>query len=101
MKEKTELFLEGRELAERLASALNRMSGEKEVIDGFLEGLSGTHRTLQQNFGNLLIASIRHLAEAKKRGWYDLRNEATVNLCEKLAEVVEAETHGADRLPFI
>ena len=86
----------GQEVAKDLFDALNWMSMEKEVIQGFMNQVQSTHRTLQQNFGGLLIAAIKHFAEMYDKGWYDARNEALCKMCKAMQSTVNTA-----HLPFI
>lgn len=86
----------GNDVAEDLFRALNWMGAEGDTIKGFLGQVSTQHRTLQQAFGNLLIACIKQFAQMHRDGHFDLRNEALCELCVKLEKQIE---YG--RLPFI
>lgn len=84
-----------------IIDGLNSMSSDTEIREAMVEVLSKTHRTLQQNFMRVVICGvIHHFAELKEQGWFDLRNEGTVNICEELDEVLKTliEKHG---LPYV
>jgi len=91
-----EPFQEGQRIAGELLDALNAMGSEDEVVRGFIDQLQRTHRTLQQNYGHLLVASILLFAQMQDKGWYDLRNEALCEMCKKLEPVAKEAV-----LPFI
>ena len=87
----------GQDLASQSLTSINVMGYEKDFIEGYLNGIRKEHRTLQQNFGRVMIAVIKHYAEQYQKGCYDLRNEALCELCYKMAPIIE-EFGG---LPFI
>ena len=91
----------GIDLANQLMDAINHMGGERDLVEGFMEGIIRSHRTLQQGSGRLLIAYIRHFADMYVKNQYDLRNEALCKLCAKLKPIMEEATFGCDALPFI
>ena len=86
----------GKECAENLFHALNWMGQENEAIKGFMDQVECEHRTLQQNFGHLLIAAISHFAEMYEKNCYDARNEGICKLCAELKPITEKAY-----LPFI
>jgi len=47
------------------------------------------HRTLQQLMFGTMIECIKKWAEMGDRGWFDLRNEDTVKICQKLVPFSE------------
>jgi hypothetical protein len=87
--------------AKAIADALNYMGNNPEVIADVLA--NRTHRTLQQSFMRVVVAFIE--AEAKNVDEYkhDLRNEATVKLCEHIAKSSFTDDEGfrMKHLPFI
>ncbi len=89
-------FQEGQRIAGELMDALNAMGCDKDVIAGFIDQLGRTHRTLQQNYGRLLVASILCFAKMQDEGWYDLRNEALCQMCKKLEPIAKDTA-----LPFV
>ena len=79
----------GAELAKDLANAINSFDNGN-LAEGFIEELTcRTHRTLQQNAMGLVLQLISKWAEHGDEGVYDLRNEATVQLCQKIKEVTD------------
>jgi hypothetical protein len=74
----------GIEAARALADFANAMGNGPEVA-AFVEELTcRTHRTLQQSVMRLMVACIEAWAASKNR---DLRNEATVKLCQRIVEL--------------
>lgn len=75
---------------ERLDNAINAM--DKYVNDfsctpeEFAEAFGRNHRTLQQTFTGVCLAWLKFLAERKKDGYYDLRNQASVELAAKIVK---------------
>jgi hypothetical protein len=76
----------GKQAAKDLSSALNSMTFEKEVVKGFVEGMTVQHRTLQQCSMKAIYAVIVEFAEMNDRGAFDLRNQDTVKFCKKVVE---------------
>jgi hypothetical protein len=95
---KQEAHEKGEQVAKDLSNALNSMSYDKEVIRGFVDKLTSEHRTLQQSSMRAISSLIMRWAEMEEKGYYDLRNEATVKFCKRVKEVMEAENIS---LPFI
>lgn len=86
-----EAYDKGSEIAQELTTALNSMTYEKEVIQGFVDQITKSHRTLQQSTMRAVSALIFRWAEMKDKGHYDLRNEATVNSCSIMKRSMEKE----------
>lgn len=79
-----------REAVETIIREINFMGNEKVVGAAVIEELSQTHRTLQQNFfRDVLVPVIKHYAEAKKTGFYDLRNQDSCDCAEKLEPIID------------
>jgi len=92
----------GKEVASLLTSALNSMTYEKEVIEGFVHGITTSHRTLQQSTMRGIYALIMDWAEKEERGMFDARNEATVKFCKAVKALVEENTTSKNiNFPFI
>lgn len=71
---------------QKLFDHVNGHSGQASS-EAFIRAFQMQHRTLQQSFfSTFIVPLILHYAGLKD-GWYDLRNEATVNLCKRLASV--------------
>ena len=75
----------GKELATRASEALNTLSYDG-VIEGFCDGMSGEHRTLQQSFTRLCLNWLYRLAHFED---YDDRNKASVILARKIDELLD------------
>jgi len=73
----------GKEVAEVVENFVNSANSSdiKEFADAITQNM---HRTLQQKFMGAMGAIIRNWAQDSKDGIFDLRNEATVKLCEKI-----------------
>lgn len=71
----------------------------KEEVEAFADQIVlCTHRTIQQRIASLFVATIERWASLPS-GQYDLRNRATVELCQK---IVKATGDKYDRhLPLI
>lgn len=87
---------EGKKLAAQIADYLNGRNAREVVL-----GMAQQHRTLQQAFTGLCVRWLEHCAELKAKGpgYYDLRNQASVELADKLSKT-EAWAD-AKYLPYI
>ena len=74
--------MNGRELAEATANALNTTL-DYEVTVFFVNAMSVQHRTLQQNFTRLCAAWLEHLA-ALPENCHDARNAASVEYAKRV-----------------
>ena len=71
--------LSGAELAEMVDEFCN--SATKKDIEAFAEHVTcSVHRTIQQKIMGLFLATIEKWAVSQ----FDLRNEATVKMCQKI-----------------
>lgn len=89
-------------VARSIADGLNVIGGDGEFEKGFIMELAyRTHRTLQQSvMRQLIIPLLLEWAKAKQGGFYDLRNEATVQLCSDLEKWLEDAGRNL-ALPFV
>jgi len=75
----------GREVAQILENFANGCSREDmEEFVGYITNYS--HRTLQQKIFGIFCSCIQAWAKCVPTGYFDLRNEATVKLCEKITK---------------
>lgn len=82
----------GRNIAKELTNALNSMSFDKQVVEGFVAEITGyTHRTLQQSTMKGLYALMVAWAKAGDEGRFDGRNERTVKFCQAVVKMAEQE----------
>ncbi len=65
-----------------LIDSTNVMSGEQQVVEGMVNALTGSHRTLQQSFMRCFVETMR---EYKDTG-SDERNQASVAFAKKVCE---------------
>ena len=74
-----------------ITDALNR--GQDEIVaNAIAQKLTATHRTLQQKFMGVVIpAVIDMFAWMKKENRFDLRNEASCEVAEKLKKITDEE----------
>ena len=80
-----------------LFNEVNYIGNEENVIDALKTVLQNQHRTLQQSFFRyVIVPSIKSFADKKRNNMFDLRNEASCELAEKLEPIVK-DSH----LPFI
>ena len=93
---KKEYHVKGREVAEALLGALNNMSYDKDVMDGFISQVASSHRTIQQSSAKLVFALIEKWAKMGEERNFDLRNEATVQMSQKCVDAGVSSN-----LPFI
>lgn len=81
-----------KELVSSLVNETNTMGMEKAVARGIVDGLMGSHRTLQQSFVRALMIACKEIDEKGYQS--DLRNEQAMKVIKKIAEIDET-------LPFI
>ena len=93
-----------KEAMEKVMDAVNVMGTDESVAQGIIECLGSTHRTLQQNFWRVMLMVIKEYAKFR----YDLRNEASVKLCQFIDEALEKDANEIDPnltpkryLPFV
>lgn len=86
-----------RDIVSNLMDELNKMGSEEEVGKCFVNAISQTHRTLQQNFfRDILLVCIKNFARRYDDGQYDLRNEESCKIAKKLMPIIKDAG-----LPFI
>lgn len=73
--------------ARKISDAINRLGHWEEAA---AKELANDHPTLQQTFMRLTLAFIK-IQSAKDLRFTDLRNEATVKLCKKIAANLQYE----------
>lgn len=93
---KKEAYDKGKKIAEDLSNALNSMTFDKKVIEGFVDGVTQQHRTIQQSSMRAIYALIQGWALMAESGYYDLRNEKTVKFCQEIVKKCKG-----DNFPFI
>ena len=72
-----------KEAMQTLIDTTNCMCSEREMVDGMLEALVGSHRTLQQSFFRIFVKMAEQYADAN----FDLRNEASVEFAKQIKEI--------------
>jgi len=87
--------ISGKDACEALADFVNDYGADAK---GFIEELRRSHRTIQQNFGRLMVCMLRQWALDFERNNYDARNEAT---CRLAAKTVASWKDCDDFLPYI
>ena len=78
----------GKELAKTMINMVNKMDSSDNE-QAFVEEIINSHRTLQQSTGKLLLKVFAAWAEVHDSGYYDLRNEATVQLGKTITEATK------------
>lgn len=81
----------GKQVAEDLLDMMNSLGGNEKEQQAFVDTILNSHRTLQQSTCGLLVKVFDGWATMKADGYYDLRNEATVKLAERVSKAVEGE----------
>jgi hypothetical protein len=82
----------------KLMDALNVMGTKKDIVEGMIEELQCTHRTVQQNFCRVMLDVMKKYAEFR----HDLRNEASVEVCKFITEqLIKEENQSKTYLPFV
>jgi len=78
------------EIARKIENAVNTFADLQKV--GELLAKKG-HPTLQQNFAKVMIGFIKQQAERYEKGWYDLRNKSTAELCYRIWRVIKGNAY--------
>jgi hypothetical protein len=86
---------QAKETARMLSKMVNVMCNQ-EAIDAFCDEVMRDHRTLQQSTFRVFLKLCGMWKQQGEKGWYDLRNEATI---EGATKIVEATKNIA--IPFI
>lgn len=85
----------GKEIAELLTDWVNNMNlDNKEFVETICYK---THRTLQQSLFKVMVGLMKEWAKCSEENNFDLRNEATVNLCKEINDKFGERFY----LPFI
>lgn len=87
-------YEEGVQIAKQLSSYANGMSKNPA---GFVDAVTGDHRTLQQSMMRLFVECIYRWSEED----YDMRNEETVRLSKRIRTEMEIYYQGKPLLPCI
>lgn len=66
--------------------------------EDFIDAMQREHRTLQQCMTGVMLRWFEHLSKLEP-GWYDLRNEASVEVSKKIMAAIGDTFYR--RLPFI
>ncbi len=72
-----------KETMEQLIDHTNCMTGEEAVIQGIVEALQGSHRTLQQSFVRCMAKALIEYSNTR----FDARNEASIDFAKKVKEL--------------
>ena len=86
----------GKDVAQDLIDMVNVISGNSQEEQDFIDTILRSHRTLQQSTCGLFLKVFKGWADMKEVGFYDLRNEATVTIAEKITKAV-----ADDYLPLV
>ena len=87
----------GEKVAREFADFCNTMSNSEEEQKFAEELCYRTHRTIQQTAFGVMVRCMKLWADEHKKGSYDLRNEATVQICKRVIDLLEDEIY----LPFV
>ncbi len=68
---------------EQVIREVNVMGGEEDMVQGMVEALQGSHRTLQQSFMRVFSKAMQDYQNTGA----DLRNEASVNYAKEIAKI--------------
>lgn len=74
----------GEKVANILGDFVN--SGGMSDYKEFAAGILRQHRTLQQLIFTCIMLCIKGWSDNKKKGWFDARNEFTVNISEQIVD---------------
>ena len=78
--------LTGRQIAELLEEFVNAHSRDSEADEFVAYITDNMHRTLQQSFMKVILNLLERWKVASLTGRFDLRNEATVKLAQKMLD---------------
>ena len=78
-----QVYEQCKKLMSDLINATNSMSGDNGVVLGMLDGMTHSHRTLQQCFFRMFKVMLVEYAETDS----DLRNDASVAFAKKVNEI--------------
>jgi hypothetical protein len=82
--------MNGKDVAELVDTLMNNMNPDYD-IDLFVNEILGSHRTIQQTCGRLLLRMIVAWGDNGRSGRYDARNEMICKVSEKLLTILEEE----------
>ncbi|MCD6435272.1 MAG: hypothetical protein J7L15_02630 [Clostridiales bacterium] len=88
---KEEYRQKGKDIGVSFCKALNIMSFDTEVKEGFVDVISSAHRTSQQGVMRVVMSLIEVWAQAADLGHFDDRNKATVQFCKKIKDLADSE----------
>ena len=88
----------GIELASHFCQGINSFTHYDAFLEGFISEVMREHRTLQQGVMRGIYRLILAWADMGEKNWYDLRNEATIQFCQKIKALAEKENI---HFPFI
>jgi hypothetical protein len=72
-----------------LFKEVNHMGSDEEVVDNMFLAIVNEHRTLQQGFIGAMFKVLSMYSKAP----FDLRNEDSVRVCRKMAEVMKDDLY--------
>ena len=70
---------------------LNVMSSHDNIINALLSCVVQDHRTLQQSFFAMVFSLIEKYGDLEEGMYSDLRNEASLKACKKIAQFIKDE----------
>jgi ABC-type Zn uptake system ZnuABC Zn-binding protein ZnuA len=71
--------------------ALNVMSSHDNFVNALLSCVVQDHRTLQQSFFSAIFSLIEKYGNLEENYYSDLRNEASLKACKKIAKFIKDE----------
>lgn len=74
----------GKELAQAMCDMVNSTSTQAQIE--FADEMMRQHRTLQQASFGVMLTCIATWAKEGERGYFDMRNEATVSTCQEIVK---------------
>ena len=86
-----ELQAQTKEVYQSVSSLINCFD-ISTISKFFAEEVVSDHRTLQQNFMNCIIATLKKWKEMYDKEWYDLRNEETVKMAKRMIDALDGNT---------
>jgi hypothetical protein len=75
-----------------ISRTLNVMSNHDNIVEALLACVVQDHRTLQQSFFDAIFSLIKKYGNLDESMYSDLRNEASLKACKKIAQFIKDES---------
>jgi hypothetical protein len=75
----------------QILGILVKASGSSQLMEELSEAINILHPTNQQSMGRVILSMIVQIGGMKEANRYDIRNEKIVDICKKIANLLETE----------